>query len=359
MSYDIMVIDHHPRFKKSKDFLSWYDNVTKWEDEVDYNDYRHATTPLQNWYLEMKDVVPPLNGQFAPANDKLGTGEFPEADYSIAKDAIYVALSYEKVEEVKEIAFNLAKKYKLAYFDISGSNELANPDGTYFDVSSQQAYYEDYSEQCLREFRHRNSITSRVAMVLLVLVMVCFIFRESWGMYVGVPTLVVFILFAIWSNKWIKRTNDDVLETFKQQTAPPKVNSDDDVAPLLADVLWNFRLGQFENQMEFFLALKEYNEKVLGKPFDYPIRDTIECIGAESDFILFEEDTEEAEKYKERTVHFNADNHHAFTGIEILYKLNNELYPLLQDSDSIFFEGIHCYQLMGSKRTTCQVLLGN
>ena len=102
MSYDIMVIDHHPRFKKSKDFLSWYDNVTKWEDEVDYNDYRHATTPLQNWYLEMKDVVPPLNGQFAPANDKLGTGEFPEADYSIAKDAIYVALSYEKVEEVKE-----------------------------------------------------------------------------------------------------------------------------------------------------------------------------------------------------------------------------------------------------------------
>ena len=37
MSYDIMIIDHHPRFKNSKDFLTWYDDVTKWDDEVDYN----------------------------------------------------------------------------------------------------------------------------------------------------------------------------------------------------------------------------------------------------------------------------------------------------------------------------------
>lgn len=79
----------------------------------------------------------------------------------------------------------------------------------------------------------------------------------------------------------------------------------------------------------------------------------------EADFILFEDGTEEAEKYPECMVHFNADNHQAFTGIEILYKLNNELYPLLQDSDSIYFEGINCYQLMDSKRSTCQVLLGS
>lgn len=29
MSYDIMVIDHHPRFKNCIDFLTWYDDVVK------------------------------------------------------------------------------------------------------------------------------------------------------------------------------------------------------------------------------------------------------------------------------------------------------------------------------------------
>ena len=50
MSYDIMIIDHHPRFKNSKDFLTWYDDVTKWDDEVDYNDYSHTTKSLKDWF---------------------------------------------------------------------------------------------------------------------------------------------------------------------------------------------------------------------------------------------------------------------------------------------------------------------
>ena len=61
MSYDIMIIDHHPRFKNSKDFLTWYDDVTKWDDKVDYNDYSHTTKSLTDWFLEMKEIIPPLN----------------------------------------------------------------------------------------------------------------------------------------------------------------------------------------------------------------------------------------------------------------------------------------------------------
>jgi hypothetical protein len=46
-----MIIDHHPRFKNSKDFLTWYDDVTKWDDEVDYNDYSHTTKSLKDWFF--------------------------------------------------------------------------------------------------------------------------------------------------------------------------------------------------------------------------------------------------------------------------------------------------------------------
>ena len=363
MSYDIMIIDHHPRFKNSKDFLTWYDDVTKWDDEVDYNDYSHTTKSLKDWFLEMKEIIPPLNGPFAPADKEMGNGKYPEADYCISKDAIYIALSFENVEETREIAFDLARKHKLSFFDISGSNELNNPDGTHFQVLRQQTYDYNYVTQCQQVFNHRNTVTACVIMPLFIFIFVCLnYYKDSWGLYVGVPAFIVLIVFGIWANRWIKRTNSDVQKRLREQTSEPEVPSTYDTPPLLADVLWNFRLGIFKNQKEFFCALKEYNEDVLGKPFDEPIDDKIECIGAESDFILFDDDTEESEQYQRRMVHFYADNHQFFTGTEILFKLNNELYPLLQDSDFIYFEGIHCYQLAideQTKCTTCQVLLGS
>ncbi|MBQ7451980.1 MAG: hypothetical protein IJV60_05450, partial [Prevotella sp.] len=67
MSYDIMIIDHQPQFKDGKEFYTWYNNVTQWNDTIDYNDYRHTTNSLQQLFLEMKDVVRPLNGEFAPS----------------------------------------------------------------------------------------------------------------------------------------------------------------------------------------------------------------------------------------------------------------------------------------------------
>ena len=47
MSYDIMIIDRHPRFKDSKEFLEWFDDVTQWKENIDYNDCEHATPHLK------------------------------------------------------------------------------------------------------------------------------------------------------------------------------------------------------------------------------------------------------------------------------------------------------------------------
>jgi len=120
MSYDVMVLDRHPRFEKSKEFLSWYDKIIRWDEDLDFNDYSHATKPLQDWFLEIKELIPPLNGPFSPVGDNIGKSAYPEADYSISKDCIYIALSYEKIEETKAKVLELAKKHRLATFDISG-----------------------------------------------------------------------------------------------------------------------------------------------------------------------------------------------------------------------------------------------
>ena len=129
MSYDFMVIDSHKRFKNSKSFLVWYYGAVEWNDDVDYNDYHHATPELQQWFLDMKDRVRPMNGEFAPAEEEVGKEEFEQADYSIGRNCIYVALAYSDVGKVGPIAFNLAKKYGLSFFNVSGDGILYFSDG--------------------------------------------------------------------------------------------------------------------------------------------------------------------------------------------------------------------------------------
>lgn len=128
MSYDLMVLDKHKRFTSENEFLKWYNAVTEWAEDIDYNDYRHATPNLQKWFLAMKDIVPPLNGEFAPSDEILGNGKFQEGDYCIAEDCIYVGFAWSDAKKVHPIVADLAKKHDVALFDIS-SNKVVYPDG--------------------------------------------------------------------------------------------------------------------------------------------------------------------------------------------------------------------------------------
>lgn len=362
MSFDIMVIDRHHRIKNCKEFLTWYDDVIQWKDEADYNDYRHATESVQQWFMEMKDVAKPMNGDFAPTGNELGEGDHPEADYCIGKDFVYVALGWTDAGSTCQKAFELAKKHGLAFFDISGTSEFYFPDGRHFQVSRQQALNDAYTEDCNKEFKKRNNITMYVVSVLSLLLLVCFFSRESWGYYVGIPTLIVLILFAIWSYRWMENINKDVLKRYQQ----PKDNylSKDDyifqpeVKPLLAGVVWNFRLGQFDSQETFHDAVVKYNDEVHGRSVEEQLNTKLECVGRETTFKLFGDFSEEAETIQTNEVHLACDDGQSFSGVEILYKLNCELYPLLDNSDSTFFEGFHCYSLEGGP-TICRLLLGS
>ena len=353
-----MIIDRHPRFKNSKEFLEWYDGVTQWNDDLDYNDYEHATPHLKDWFLKMKDIVPPLNGKYAPSDDDLGNGRYQEADYTIARDGIYMALAYSDADEVKAIAFDLAEKNNLSYFDISGSGELHNFDGSYFQVSRQQAVYDELEERSQRVFKHRNTITTYVVVPLILFLLVCMLFWDSWGMPVGIADFIILVVFGVWSYKWIERTNQDVLKEYQQQTERQSEEQEAEISPLLADIAWNFREGLFETQEEFMAALIKYNAEVGGDSIVDLLKEKVDCLGTETDFILFDEDSEEAEMYNQPKVHMVADDGRSFTSLEILFKLHKELYPLLENSDSIFFEGIHSYQLMNGP-TICRVLLGS
>ena len=368
MSYDIMIIDRHPRFKDSKEFLEWYDDVTQWKENIDYNDCEHATPHLKEWFMKMKDIVRPMNGKYALSDEEID--RCLDADYAIAREGIMMAMGYSEADKICEIAFKLAKEYGLSYFDISGSNELYNPDGTSFFVFPQQEDNEvqnngiELQAECEKELKRRRVVARigfAIYMALLLLIMYVFP-KEPWAMPVALVSTVIFIIVGIWGIIWQRRTNKDVLKKYQQQQlegqSTRQAQEQEGIKPLLEDVMWNFQTGVFGSKLDFYIAITRYNKEVSGKSIARLLEEKIECLGAETDIILFDEDSEEAETYNNPKVHLKADDGVSFTGLELLFKLNNELHPLLKDSDFIFFEGINCYQLM-NRPTVCRVLLGS
>ena len=367
MSYDIMIIDRHPRFKDSKEFLEWYDDVIQWKEDIDYNDCEHATPHLKEWFMKMKDIVRPMNGKYALSDEEID--RCLDADYCIAREGIYMAMGYSNADKICDIAFKLAKEYGLSYFDITGSNELNNPDGSSLFVFPQQEDNEVQNEnelqaECEKELKHRRVVARigfAIYMALLLLIMYVFP-EEPWAMPVALVSMVIFFIFMIWGLKWQKRTNEDVLKKYQQQQLEGQntrqTQEQEGIKPLLEDVMWNFQTGIFGSKLDFYIAITRYNMEVSGKSIAHLLEEKIECIGAETDFILFDEDSEEAEKYNNPMVHLKADDGVSFTGLELLFKLNNELCPLLADSDTIFFEGINSFRIL-NRPSICRVLLGS
>jgi hypothetical protein len=117
MSYDLVVFDPIPELRNHAAFMVWYDSRTMWADRVDYNEPSNATPALQGWFGEAIKTFPPLNGRLRPAD--FASNEWT-ADYSIARDIIYVAFPSGKAGSAYELTRRLAAKHRVGFFDASG-----------------------------------------------------------------------------------------------------------------------------------------------------------------------------------------------------------------------------------------------
>ena len=134
MSYDLMVFEKTKAPKTKKEFLAWYEKQAEWEEEHDYQTISVSSPALQNWFMEMKETFPPMNGEYAPAPDLLDEDENLErhtVDYCIGRDVIYAAFSWSTANEAYELVRKLAPKYDVGFFDASGDNaDIILPDGS-------------------------------------------------------------------------------------------------------------------------------------------------------------------------------------------------------------------------------------
>jgi len=243
MSYDLMVLDKHERFKSSDDFLKWYDEVTEWSDDIDYNDHRHATPNLQSWFLEIKNVIHPINGEFAPSDEELNGDDIHEADYTIAKDCIYIAFDYTDNELAYSLTKELAKKYGLVFFDISGYNQLVYPDG--FVLKVQPKSQEDIETEFVKEFKakvtesfaqqpsfetfqkerkHRSWIANCIVVACgLLFVCVSYILLQlgcfkSVMPFFGPIFISVFLVLVYYNHRWEQKADDDIRSKYMAES---------------------------------------------------------------------------------------------------------------------------------------------
>lgn len=124
MSYDLAVFDPRLELRDPKKFYRWYDERTEWEDEIDYNDPANLTPALRAWFDDIIKSFPPLNGPFAYQGDD-EESQSMQADFTLARDIIYVAFSWSTAEDAYVACLKLAEKHGIGFLDASGEEGAA------------------------------------------------------------------------------------------------------------------------------------------------------------------------------------------------------------------------------------------
>jgi hypothetical protein len=71
MSYDLMVFEKSKAPVNREAFMEWYDKQTEWNEDHSYSDISLTSAALKNWYKEITETFPPMNGSDAPTEEEI------------------------------------------------------------------------------------------------------------------------------------------------------------------------------------------------------------------------------------------------------------------------------------------------
>lgn len=127
MSYDLMVFEKTKAPNKKIEFIQWYEEQVGWKEDHNYDSIEVTSANLKNWFMDMMQVFPPMNGEFAPSDDEIENDEDLEnhlSDYCIGRDVIYISFAWSVAEEAYDTMLKLALKHDVGFFDVSGNGDI-------------------------------------------------------------------------------------------------------------------------------------------------------------------------------------------------------------------------------------------
>ncbi len=132
MGYDLMVFDKTTAPKDRNAFGKWFEEQVE-RGEVPSSQILSVCTPaLRNWFMEMKETFPPMNGLYGPDDEQIKTDERLElhlTDYSISSETIYASFAWSLADEACEIVRRLAQKHDVGFCNVD-NGDIFLPDGT-------------------------------------------------------------------------------------------------------------------------------------------------------------------------------------------------------------------------------------
>ena len=134
MSYDLLVFEKTKAPQTRPEFLKWFREEVERGEEPSSQSISTASPALRNWFMEMKEMFPPMNGLYAPDDEQINAEEDLElhlTDYSISGDSIYASFAWSLAEEAYGAVRKAAQRHDVGFFDVSADNgDIILPDGT-------------------------------------------------------------------------------------------------------------------------------------------------------------------------------------------------------------------------------------
>ena len=86
-----MVFEKAQAPNNKTEFIKWYENQVEWKEDHNYDSIEVSSANLKNWFMDMIQVFPPMEGEFALSDDEIENDEDLAnriTDYCIGKDVI-------------------------------------------------------------------------------------------------------------------------------------------------------------------------------------------------------------------------------------------------------------------------------
>jgi hypothetical protein len=126
MSYDLTVFRAEAAPRTREEFMAWFHKQAEWSEGHQYDDPAICSLDMQNWYKEMIQTFPALNGPYAVDD----TDDENVTDYCAGKDIIYVTFSWSVAEKAYPIMKATAEKHNIGFYDTSADyGDILFPDG--------------------------------------------------------------------------------------------------------------------------------------------------------------------------------------------------------------------------------------
>lgn len=125
MSYYIGVFDGALVPDTRSAFVNWFKKKSEWNDDRDYDSLTGCSEKLCAFFMDIKQVFQPLNGEYAPDYDNIDEDtESKLIDYCICEELIYMSSGWSVADEFSVNVKEKAQKYGLGTLEFTSEGYL-------------------------------------------------------------------------------------------------------------------------------------------------------------------------------------------------------------------------------------------